>query len=181
MLPRPTIEAFDLFLAERGLSLEATVIGGAALVLLGVAARQTRDFDILHPTLPFDILKASQEFSRSMRAKGIPLQEDWLNNGPSQLANTLPLGWRERRVELFLGKSLCLFTLGRADLLKSKLFALCDRGSDFSDCLALNPTAAELEEAAPWVAFQDAHPDWPRHVHDTLENLRRRLTNGVQT
>ncbi len=52
MRPQATIEAFDLQLKERALRLEATVVGGAALVLLGITNRQTRDVDILHPELP---------------------------------------------------------------------------------------------------------------------------------
>ena len=72
-----------------------------------------------------------------------------------------------------------LHSLGRADLLKTKLFALCDRGTDLPDCVALAPTAAELAEALPWVAFQDANPDWPAHVAATLADLGRRLGHGV--
>jgi len=52
MLPRPTLEAFDAWLAERSLRLEAVVVGASALALLGVTDRQTRDVDILHPKLP---------------------------------------------------------------------------------------------------------------------------------
>lgn len=68
---------------------------------------------------------------------------------------------------------------GRTDLLKTKLFALCDRGTDLLDCVALAPTAAELTEALPWVAFQDANPDWPAHVAATLADLGRRLGHGL--
>ncbi len=39
MYPRETIKQFDLFLADRGLRFEATVIGGTALGLLGVSSR----------------------------------------------------------------------------------------------------------------------------------------------
>ena len=48
MLPRPTLEAFDAWLTSRSLQLEATVVGGSALALLGVTERQTRD--VLTPT-----------------------------------------------------------------------------------------------------------------------------------
>ncbi|CAN5912349.1 hypothetical protein BH11MYX2_BH11MYX2_01270 [soil metagenome] len=49
-----------------------------------------------------------------------------------------------------------LRTLGRPDLIKSKLFALCDRGTDWSDCIALAPSREELTEALPWLEIQDA-------------------------
>jgi hypothetical protein len=38
MYPRATIRQFDVFLADRGLQFEATVVGGAALGLLGVTS-----------------------------------------------------------------------------------------------------------------------------------------------
>jgi hypothetical protein len=90
MLPRPTIEAFDAWLAARSLRLDAIVVGGSALALLGVIDRQTRDFDILHPELPEEIAEAAREFASHLRGEGVELADDWLNNGPMQLADVLP-------------------------------------------------------------------------------------------
>ena len=42
MLPRPTTEAFDVWLTERRLSLLATVVGGPALALLGAMNADVR-------------------------------------------------------------------------------------------------------------------------------------------
>ena len=179
MLPRPTIEAFDLWLDARALRLDAIVVGGSALVLLGVMDRQTRDVDILHPELPAEIARAAREFAAHLRAQGTDLGEEWLNNGPMQLTEVLPSGWRERVRAVFSGNALTLTTLGRADLLKTKLFALCDRGTDLGDCVALAPTPEELSEAGPWIAERDAHPGWGDHVRLTLEELRGRLGHGV--
>ena len=95
-----------------------------------------------------------------------------------QLADVLPGGWRLRLQVAFTGASLTLTTLGRADLLKTKLFALCDRGTDLADCIALSPDPEELDEAEPWLAEQDANPMWPEHVRSTLADLRRRLGHG---
>lgn len=72
-----------------------------------------------------------------------------------------------------------LHTLAREDLLKTKLFALCDRGLDFQDCVALRPAAAELADALPWLEQQDVNPGWPAHVRATLANLGRRLGHGL--
>lgn len=156
MLPRPTIEAFDAWLAARSLRLDAIVVGGSALALLGVTDRQTRDFDILHPELPEEIAAAAREFAAHLRSEGVELADDWLNNGPMQLADVLPDGWRLRVQVAFTGASLTLTTLGRADLLATKLY-----------------------EAEPWLAEQDANPMWHDHVHATLEDLRRRLGHGL--
>jgi hypothetical protein len=71
MLLRLTIEAFDTHLAALGLRLETVVIGGSALALLGVTARQTRDFDILAPVLPREIAEAAREFAHAQRRLGI--------------------------------------------------------------------------------------------------------------
>ena len=87
--------------------------------------------------------------------------------------------WQQRTRPVFEGRALVLSTLGRADLLKTKLFALCDRGTDLSDCVALAPTAAELADAVIWLAEQDAKPGWPAHVNATIADLTQRLVHGV--
>lgn len=179
MLPRPTIEAFDQRLVALNLRFEGVVIGGSALGLMGVIQRPTRDFDILVPELPASIAAAAREFAGSQRQSGVELADDWLNNGPMQLGDVLPLGWRDRIERIFEGRALVLSTLGRADLLKSKLFALCDRGTDLPDCVALAPTREELQVALPWLELQDGNVDWPAHVRATLDELSRRLGHGV--
>ena len=181
MLPRLVVEEFDAWLATQGLRLEAVVVGGAALALLGVTDRQTRDVDILHPELPEEITEASRAFASHLASQGTVLGDDWLNNGPIQLTEVLPEGWQARLQSAFAGASLTLMTLGRADLLKTKLFALCDRGTDLKDCVALAPTVEELEAAEPWLSEQDANPMWPAHVRATLGDLSRRLNHDSGT
>ncbi|MFT7676495.1 MAG: hypothetical protein ACI8QC_000466 [Planctomycetota bacterium] len=179
MDPTQTLTAFDRYLASTGLQFEAVVIGGAALALLGITTRQTRDCDVLDPVLPKDIARAAREFAAQQRAAGNELMDDWLNNGPRDLVNVLPHGWPERVVDLLAGEALLLRTLGREDLLCTKLFALSDRGLDLADCLALKPTPRELAKLQPWVECQDVNPDWPAHVRATLEDLGRRLGHGL--
>ena len=153
------------------MKLDAVVIDGAALALLGVIDRPTRDFDIVQPELSDEVNIAAQEFAQYLCDQGIELDTDWLNNRPSQVAEILPDGWQNRLRPLFVGEALALTTLSRSDLLKTKLFALCDRGTDLVDCLALSPTDIELSEAMTWLEIQDANPMWPRHVRDTLRDL----------
>lgn len=179
MRPRETIQAFDAFLAARGLELEAVVVGGAALALLGVITRETRDCDVMAPELSAEILDAARAFAVDVRGQGEVLRDDWLNNGPVDVAKVLPREWEARLRPVFVGDALVLRTLGRADLLKTKLFALCDRGQDIGDCLALAPTVEELREALAWVQDQDANAMWPEHVEATLADLGRRLGHGV--
>jgi hypothetical protein len=179
MKPFDTIQAFDQFIAARGLYFEGIVVGGTALALLGVVSRTTRDCDVLAPAIPEPIRLAAIEFARRRSEHGDALADDWLNNGPQSLANALPEGWKERLQVAFQGKGIVLHSPGRLDLLRSKLFALCDRGSDLPDCIALEPTEEELNIIAPWLRMQDGNPDWPSHVQDTLDDLRRRLRHGV--
>ena len=155
------------------------MVGGSALALLGVTDRQTRDFAILHPELPEEVAEAAREFAAHLRGEGVELTDEWLDNGPMQLADVLPSGWRLRVQMAFAGTSLTLTTLGRGDLLKTKLFALCDRGTDLADCIAMAPSAVELDEAEPWLLARDANPGWPDHVGATLDDLRGRLGHGV--
>lgn len=176
---KDTIRGFDAYLADRGLRFEAIVIGGVALGLLEVISRETRDCDVLEPAIPAPVAHAAREFAADRRAAGEVLTDDWLNDGPSQLADVLPSGWRERTIALFEGTAIRFRGLGRIELLMSKVFALCDRGLDIADCIALAPTPAELAEIEPWLTSQDGNPDWPEHVLNTLRDLAGRLSHGV--
>ena len=124
-------------------------------------------------------MEAARLFAAASRERGLHLRDDWLNNGPISLTDTLPPGWRDRLQPAFDGSAVKLLTLGRTDLLKTKLFALCDRGTDLLDCVALAPSEAELEEALPWVLEQDANELWPEHVRRTVADLAERLGHGV--
>jgi Nucleotidyltransferase of unknown function (DUF6036) len=176
-----TIERFDRYLADRDLRLDAVVLGGAALSLLGVITRATEDCDVMHPMIPPAVAAAAQAFASERSAAGDPLASDWFNNGPASLARVLPPGWEDRVQPLFAGAALVLRCLGRVDLLRSKLFALCDRALDLADCIAMAPTAGELAEVVGWLEVQDANPEWPAHVRATLEDLARRLGHGLST
>ena len=129
--------------------------------------------------MPPAITSAARDFAQAQRKSGVELQRDWLNNGPMQLGDVLPAGWRDRVQRIFAGQAIVLSTLGRTDLLKSKLFALCDRGTDLPDCIALAPTRGELDECVPWLELQDGNELWPAHVRATVADLARRLGHGV--
>jgi len=179
MDPRTTLDRFDAYLAAAGLELDAIVVGGAALSLLGVVARTTRDCDILHPALGPAIREAAKAFAIATRSTGEALDDDWLNDGPASLAPLLPADWLNRAVPAFEGRAIRLRSLGRLDLLRSKVFALCDRGIDLGDCVALAPTSGELNEIMPWLEEQDANPDWPAHARSVVDGLVRRLGHGA--
>lgn len=152
-------------------------MGGSALVLLGIIDRPTREWTYSTPIFRrrSPTLRAP---SRSRCAGAVSSSQiPGSTMVPSSLSRVLPDGWRHRTQPAFSGRVLVLETLGRTDLLKTKLFALCDRGTDLADCMAFSPTAEELDEALPWVALQDANELWPAHVE--ILDLRRRLGHDV--
>ncbi len=168
MLIRDTLDVFDGFLADRGLAFEGVVIGGAALILLEFIRRATDDVDCLYPQIPAAIQDAALEFASARAASYLSLRKDWFNNGSASLTRDLPAGWLDRTVPLFNGRALRLKTLGRLDLLRSKLFAFCDRQEDLDDCLALKATHAPQPSPAisaaptsPPIASSKSTP-WPR-------------------
>lgn len=179
MQPIRIIPRFDAYLVSRGLSLEAIATGGAALALLGIIQRETRDCDLIEPELSASMRSAAMAFAADLRGQGEILRDDWLNNGPASLGPLLPDGWRTRLQGIYQGQAIRLWSLGRPELLLVKLWALCDRGLDLGDCLALAPDASELAVAEAWVVRQDLNPEWPAHVRATLSDLATRLGHGV--
>ena len=175
MFEESLLDELDQQLVAQGVTFQAVVIGAGALRLLGHITRRTRDLDVLDPELPKHVVAAVLKVSQRHKS----VDGDWLNAGPRSLVDVLPSGWRSRCRPLYAKEALELLTLGRGDLLCTKLFAMCDRsGFDREDCLAMRPTPKELEDAYPWVAAQDAHPDWPRHVRQQLDLLIQRLNHA---
>ena len=172
------ISEFDSFLFLRSLRFKGIVIGGAALNLLGIVSRLTNDCDVLDPNIPNEILKASEDFALNKIAKepNCLIKKDWLNNGPTSLKQNLPKFWEARTQPLFIGKAIEFHTLGRPDLIMTKLYAHCDRQSDLFDCLALKPSIQELKDSIEWVKYQDAKPKWPAHVEEIFKKLAKELS-----
>ncbi len=124
---KTVLAAFDKYLAKNGVTFEAVIIGGAALIVMDVVDRQRKDVDCLDPVLNDRIKQISQKFAKDHPE--LKLIEDWLNNGPQTLKRDLPEDWVTRIHPIYKGKALTLSTLGRIDLLRSKLFALAIHGS----------------------------------------------------
>lgn len=165
------IKDFDEFLSSKKASFSGVVIGAGALALMGITTRGTKNIDILDPMLPEAMLLLAREFAQKQsKSKVAVLRDDWLNNGPRSLIDNLPKGWLERSQQIFSGKALTLFALGRPDFLKSKLFAYCDRVQDIADCIKMNPSQVELLETLDWVKSQDQNPQWPLTFNNVLRS-----------
>lgn len=171
---REAIEKFDQYLSENGLNFEAIIIGGAALNIMDVISRQTKDVDFLDPDIPEEIKKASENFATKNPILKLD-PKNWMNNGPKTLINDLPKDWRNDLQKIYEGKSLTLWTLGRLNLLRTKLYAYADREIDYNDCIALNPTGLELDQCFAWVLKGDISELWPERVEFIFKKLKKDL------
>ena len=171
---KDAISEFDKYLGKLGLQFEAIIIGGAALSILNVISRMTEDIDCIDPEIPAEIKSASIEFIKSNPQFGL-VPEKFLNNGPITITKDLPEGWRTRTQVIFEGEAITFLTLGRADLLKTKLDAMVHRGRDLDDVVAMKPTEKELQDSLDWVLNVDGGEHWPEMVNDAFKVLRKRL------
>jgi hypothetical protein len=163
------------------------IIGGAALNLMGVVSRATRDVDILAfarpprggkssklvppPTpLPESLVAAIRTVARDLG-----LADDWLNTQPAlQWSQGLPRGLLGR-VQWRQYAALRVGVVGRADAIRLKLFAAADdapQGRHARDLAALNPTDADLRLAARWAKTQDASPHFSGIVDQVVSHVR---------
>lgn len=173
---KEVLDKFDNFLKEKNLEFECIVIGGAALIHLGVITRRTQDVDLLDPEIPQRIKSASIEFAKLNVDLGL-VPNEWFNSGPISLKDELPENWKLRLVKIKEGEALRIWTLGREDLLKTKLFACCCRDEDFDDCIALKPSTFELKNCLEWVKERDANPMWPEHVSQVFLRIKKELAH----
>jgi len=174
MVTKETISAFDEFLHTREKLLEATIAGGAALQLLGVVSRLTQDVDMVQPDLTIEIRLLAMEFAQERQ--DLKLDVSWLNDAASIFLKNLEPGWDTRTETVFDGKALKLKSLGRQDLLVSKIGSYLSRGNiDLEDCKALGPDEKALDSAISWVLSKQAKED-QEAAKERLEKLREEVT-----
>jgi len=172
-------------LAHAGAPVTIVIVGGAAMNLLGFVDRPTIDVDVLAGVGPGGALAPPdplpEELVAAVRAvaRDRGLLERWINTAVAdQWRFGLPPGLEERiHWRRFTGLTVGL--VDRRDLVFFKLYASADQVGPESvhvrDLLALQPSVAELEEAARWVCAQDPSPDFHAvvakvvsYVHDAL-------------
>jgi len=151
-LPREILKKFDHFLGEQHLKFEGIIIGGAAIGLLHREARWTRDFDLLTP-IPEGVKKAAKDFALIEE-----LDANWLNNRVVNLESCKPMGWGKDTILVFQGDNITLSTLSRMNLLRTKVFAFCDRSEgiaiDLPDIESMAPSMEELDEVFHWTFLE---------------------------
>lgn len=126
------LHALEEQLGSGGSSFDLVVIGGSALLALGLIERATRDVDVVAlgdtdelssaDPLPEALVGAAARVARDF---GLPA--GWLNSGPADLLRLgLPTGFDERRVTRVIGPSLTIHFASRYDQIHFKLFAMVD-------------------------------------------------------
>ncbi|KAF0208250.1 MAG: hypothetical protein FD171_1086 [Actinobacteria bacterium] len=171
-------------LEARGVApVELVVIGGAAMNVLGIAVRPTKDVDVLgladsscghdevmlikHKPLPALILEAAAAV-----AAALGLDPGWLNAGPADLLDWgLPEGFGSRLTPRVYGTHLVVHFPSREDLVCFKVYAAADVGvgRHTEDLAALRPSSEELRRGAQWA-----------HSQDPSEGFRTMLLNLLQ-
>ncbi len=175
------LSALAAFLEEANAEPESFVlIGGSALLALGLISRTTRDADIMAGVDLRKGLVDPRPMSNALRtaalrvAREYDLEENWLNTGPAdQVLAGLPEGFLERLTPRNYGPRLTIHLPDRYDLIHLKLFAAVDQGMGrhVTDLAALAPTDPELLDAARWVLTQDAGEVFPAIVRDALKQM----------
>jgi len=121
--------------------IEVLLIGGAAGIITGQLSsdRTTGDCDVISYSPPEAMQAAETAATQVAGELGLPL--GWLSSEARQL-DILPDGWRRRRRHAGTFGKLCVYAIGRRDLLATKFYA--NRPEDREDIRAMQPTAAEL-------------------------------------
>ncbi len=157
------LDALAEQVSARGQSYTVAVVGGAALLALGLVSRATRDVDIVAlvedgvPTSA-EPLPAPLAESARIVARDFGLAEGWLNAGPTSLLDFgLPEGFYARAHRRDFGDALRVLLASRVDQIHLKLYAVVDQsaGKHLNDLRALNRTSDELLAAARWSRTHD--------------------------
>ena len=157
------LDALGEQLAHQRTRYEIVVVGGSALLALGLISRATRDVDLValrdgDGLLPAAPLPEPLTTARDRVARDLGLPEDWLNPGPAALLDFgLPDGFLSRATRRDHGEALTAWHASRLDQIHFKLYATVDQGpgKHEADLRALDPSADELLTAARWTRTHD--------------------------
>lgn len=158
---------------------ELVVIGGSALLALGLVERATRDVDVVAVRVggslaDASVLPKSVLVARDRVAADFAVPTDWLNAQPAGLFELgLPDGFDSRLVRREYGPSLVVWYASRFDQIHFKLYALADRepGKHDADLRALRPTSDEIVAAARWAITHDPSEGFRSQLLDALDHL----------
>jgi hypothetical protein len=180
------LEALGELLDSRGLEYRLAVVGGGAMLLLGLIERPTADLDVVAHVddagyRAADPLPTALEEAIADVARALGLPKDWLNPGPTSLLDLgLPPGFDDR-AHVRRYSSLGILLADRLDQIHFKLYATVDQGpksKHFADLQALRPTRDELLNAARWARTHDPSEEFRSELKGALESLGVEVDDG---
>ncbi len=147
-------------LAAHGERYTLAVVGGSALLALGLVSRATRDVDILAIVEDRELVSAQPLPAALLDAAHIVARDFGLSDdpGPTSLLDLgLPKGLYERAQRRTYGPALEILFASRVDQIHLKLYATVDQGvgKHLDDLTTLQPTEQELLDAARWSRTHD--------------------------
>lgn len=149
------------------------IYGGAALIALNHIARATVDIDVFAPRLDEVFKKVIKEVGEKNQ-----FNEHWINSTGKAFVKELPKGWQNRTFEIYKGSNLTVLSLGRIDLIFSKLLAELDRAEDLEDVKGLKPSISELDIVAEPLMALENNQAWKKKVSELISILKRIKSNG---
>jgi hypothetical protein len=167
-------------LTARDERFELVVIGGSALLALGLVERTTKDVDVV-ALRSGGGMEGAEPLPEGLRAAGdlvardFSLPAEWLNPGPTKLLDFgFPEGFADRLERRDYGPSLAVHFASRLDQIHFKLYAAVDSGGPGkheADLRALAPTEAELVAAARWSRSHDPSDGYAQELRRALGYL----------
>jgi hypothetical protein len=155
------------------------VVGGSALIALGLVSRVTRDIDVVAVLRDGDLVSAEPLSAGLLEAvdvvaRDFRLPSNWLNTGPASLLDLgLPDGFLQRTEHRSYGNSLEVLFASRLDQIHFKLYAAVDQGAGrhFTDLQSLTPSEDELIQAARWSETHDPSDGYREILLQVLAHL----------
>lgn len=186
--PERALRAVGELLAYERVEASIVVIGGSALILLGIVERATTDVDVVAIRRddgaataigPPDPLPEPLQRAIERVAEDFGLPTHWLNTMAGlQWQTGLPPGL-EGRIEWREFGGLRVGLASRYDLIFLKLYAAADdvgpESVHYQDLLALQPTRAELRAAAGWISGQDTSDVFRDIVEEVVGRVQEDL------
>jgi hypothetical protein len=173
------LSALGDLLESRGEAYHLVVIGGSGLVAIGAVSRTTRDVDVVALEKDGALISAEPlpdaiAAAAAIVARDLGLEKDWLNADPTSLLDAgLPAGFSERLTGRDYGAVLRVSFASRIDQVFFKLYAAANwrEPRDFADLVQLEPTPAELRDAARWARTHNMPGPFDDAIAQALADL----------
>ena len=155
--------------SSTGQPIELLLVGGAAGLLTGLlpSSRTTLDCDVMvyAPANAWHIVEQAAHIVG--RELGLPTS--WLNSVAQMRIDSLPNGWRERRILIGEFGRLHVWAVSRIDLIAMKFIA--HRAQDLEDLVALHVTAEDIALVERFVQSLRAGRTPSQEIEEAIEIL----------